>query len=122
MAEVIDLRARGARQQKDRAARERARGVAEALACGMCPHRCAYCGQPLDAAAPTPSPPFPLCEACREEYLAYTRREAGEAIPEAYWHNPEWAAVWRTWLANLKAREAFRQSAPFQRLLDELKS
>lgn len=122
MADIIDLRAREAQDNKRRQARiaRRAQAVAASLACGACPRRCMHCGMPLDEPVyPPPQVPYNFCQACLEEYLAFVRGEKGRAKPEAYWHTKEWADTWRTWLANMKANEEFRRSAAFHKLMRE---
>ena len=127
MAEVIDLRAREAKEEKKRRGRalRRAQAVAEALACGVCPRRCAHCGMPVDAPPPGPPPkeaPYNFCAPCWEELNAFLRREKGQnEKAEAFWHTAEWAEVWRSWLANMKAREAFRRSATFLKLMEKIR-
>ncbi len=122
MAEVIELQPREALERKRRqeSARRRSAAVASALACGLCPHRCAHCGQTIEEpGAPQPEAPYPFCRECLEEYQAFRRREGGQTSPEAFWHTGEWAAMWRTWLMYMRAGDDFRRSAAFLRLMEE---
>jgi hypothetical protein len=122
MAEVIDLRGRKAKEQKKlkARARRRAAAVASAMSCGMCPHRCAHCGMPIEEPAPPSADvPFPFCLACFQEYQAYQRLEKGQTKPEAFWHTDQWAEMWRCWLKHMEAMEAFRRSPAFLHLMQE---
>lgn len=126
MADVIDLSARGAKEKKKLKARSerRAQAVAAALACGVCPRRCIHCGLPVEEpSAPLPEAPYNFCQPCKEELSAYLRRQKGQGggqmEPEAFWHTDEWAETWRTWLENMKARQAFRSSTAFLKLMNE---
>jgi hypothetical protein len=122
MAEVIELQPREALERKRHreSARRRAAAVASALACGLCPRRCAHCGQTIEEQRPSPpEAPYPFCVECLEEYQAFRRREEGRATPEAFWHNDAWTEMWRSWLAHMKASDRFRGSAAFLRLMEE---
>jgi len=124
MAEVIELMPRKAKERKRLEARaaRRAQAVAGALACGICPRRCAYCGMAIED-QPGGRPegtPYSLCRDCYEEYQAFLRREQGAGEPEAFWHTEQWAEMWRTWLANMRAKEAFRNSRAFFKLMSHL--
>lgn len=80
MAEVIDLQGRKGKERRiaEGRARRRAEAVASSLSCGMCPRRCAHCGQPAEFVAPPPmDAPYPFCEVCQEEYEAFRRLEKG---------------------------------------------
>jgi len=94
--------------------------VADSLACGFCPRRCAYCGlavkEPMAAAGDSP---YPFCPSCLEEYRAYRRREQDAAGQEAYWHNEQWFLMWQAWLRHMQAVEAFRRTPVFFRLMQE---
>lgn len=120
MAEVIDLNTREVRERKRLAesAQRRAAAVAGALSCGLCPHRCVHCGMSIETPQPPPADaPYPFCGDCLEELRAFKRMEQGGTKPEAFWHTEEWAAMWRTWLAYMKAGDKFRGSAAFLRLM-----
>jgi hypothetical protein len=122
MAEVIDLNRRACAQKKDQQdqARRRAGAVAAALSCGLCPRRCAHCGLAIeDVPIGAAQAPYPFCGPCLEEYQAYQRREQGQPQIEAYWHSPEWAAMWRAWLEHMRAGERFRRSPEFLKLMAE---
>jgi hypothetical protein len=121
MAEVIELNGQKAREQKRRKARarRRAQAVASAMSCGMCPHRCSRCGLSLDAGPSSDLAPYPFCNACLEEYLAFQRRENGDKHQEAFWHTAQWAKMWRAWLDFMRSTEAFRSSTAFMRLMHE---
>jgi hypothetical protein len=122
MADVIELQPREALERKRyrESARLRATAVASALACGLCPRRCAHCGQTIEEAWTSPTEaPYPLCPECLEEYQAFRRREQGLTAIEAFWHNDEWVEMWRSWLAHMKAGDRFRGSAAFMRLMKE---
>jgi hypothetical protein len=100
--------------------RRKAQAVAAALACGLCPHRCAYCGLPIeDPVFSLRSAPYPFCDPCREEYLAFLRYQEGITDHVEYWHTEAWAAMWRSWLEHMKAGERFRRSPEFLRLMQE---
>lgn len=121
MAEVIDLNQIQAqeRRRREQGAAKRAAAVASALACGLCPRRCAYCGTTIESPVPSPpEAPYPFCSECLEEYRAFCRQGQGRP-PEAFWHTPEWAQMWRTWLAFMKAGDEFRRSTAFLRLMEE---
>ncbi|MBI4798709.1 MAG: hypothetical protein HY794_08255 [Desulfarculus sp.] len=121
MAEVIDLKRRAGAQRKERQAlaQRRAGAVAAALSCGLCPRRCAHCGLAIEDPPIASSPaPYPFCGPCLEEYQAYCRREQGDASVEAFWHSPQWAEMWRAWLAHMRASDHFRRSPEFLRLMD----
>lgn len=62
--------------------------------------------------------PYPFCEVCQEEYEAFRRMEKG-GKPEAFWHTPQWAGTWRTWLAYMQASQEFRGSPAFLKLMEE---
>jgi len=123
MAEVIDIsRLKAKERKKDQArARRRAQAVASALACGFCPRRCAHCGVPLETPLPAPpEAPYPFCEPCLEEYRAYVRHLRDEEQPDpVFWHNEQWAQMWRCWLAYMEANRNFRASPAFLRLMEE---
>lgn len=122
MAEVIDLERRQSKQRRvEKArARRRAQAVASVLSCGVCPRRCAHCGLAIEPyTPPAAEAPYPFCEVCQEEYEAFRRREEGGATREAFWHTDEWSECWRTWLAHMRASQAFRGSAVFLRLMEE---
>ena len=122
MAEVIDLKDRKGQEQKKlrESAGRRMRAVAGALACGLCPRRCSYCGlaieNPLAVAGDSP---YPFCESCGEEYRAFKRRDRKSAEQEAFWHNEQWERMWRTWLEQMQAAEEFRRTPAFMRLMRE---
>lgn len=121
MAEVIDIARRKGKERRKADARQRrkAQAVASALSCGLCPRRCAMCGQSVEDYLPLGQAPYPFCEACHEEYLAFKRLEAGDGGDDAYWHNDQWAAMWRNWLSYMEASATFRQSPGFYRLMQE---
>ncbi len=122
MAEIIDLNLRHKHQRKklEDKAKERAAAVASALSCGLCPRRCAHCGMAIEnPVIPPPEAPYPFCGPCLEEYQAFRRLEDGQGEPEAYWHSPRWAEMWRYWLKHMKACDDFRSSAEFLRLMRE---
>lgn len=122
MAEVIDLNQRQNKQRRKQKARarRRAQAVASALACGLCPRRCAHCGLAIEDPVMSPmEAPYPFCGPCLEEYQAFKRRADGEPQAEAFWHNQAWADAWRTWLEFMRHKEEFRQSAAFLRLMEE---
>lgn len=74
---------------------------------------------PIEYAVPPPKEaPYPFCEACLDEYQAFKRLEDGHA-PEAFWHTEEWAEAWRSWLKYMRAKDQFRQSPVFLRLIEE---
>lgn len=122
MADVIDLKKRQSKKQRIDKGRNRrkAEAVASMLSCGVCPRRCAHCGMAIEHFSPPPLDAlYPFCEVCQDEYEAYRRRENGDDCREAFWHTDEWADCWRTWLAQMRASEAFRGSAVFLRLMEE---
>lgn len=122
MAEVIELQPREALERKRRQerARRRSAAVASALACGLCPRRCAHCGLTIEEPRPSPpEAPYPFCQECLEEYQAFRRREGGQTAPEAFWHTDGWAEMWRSWLLYMRAGDEFRRSAVFLRLMEE---
>ena len=121
MAEIIDLKRSKSKKRRidEGRARRRAEAVASSLSCGMCPRRCAHCGLAVEYSAPPPlDAPYPFCEVCQEEYEAFRRQEEG-GEPEAFWHTKEWADAWRTWLAHMRASQAFRGSSAFLKLMEE---
>ncbi|MBU1274907.1 MAG: hypothetical protein KJ720_05975 [Proteobacteria bacterium] len=121
MAEVIDLKGRKSKERRIAEGRDRrrAQAVASALSCGLCPRRCAHCGQAVEfVAAPPAEMPYPFCEVCQEEYQAFRRLEKG-GEPEAFWHTPQWAGTWRNWLAYMQANQEFRGSPAFLKLMEE---
>ena len=120
MAEVIDLSQRLIREKRRRQAQERRRAeaVAEAMACGLCPHRCSHCGAVIDEyVLPLPEAPYPLCPTCTDELRAYLEYKRGEGSREAFWHNEQWERMWESWLAYMKAAQEFRRSPAFMRLM-----
>jgi hypothetical protein len=121
MAEVIELNGRKTRDKKRRKAdaRRRAQAVASAMSCGICPHRCSRCGLALESGPASDLAPYPFCEPCHQEYLAYKRRENGDEHQDAFWHTAEWVQMWRTWLEYMRSTDAFRGSAAFMRLVQE---
>ncbi len=122
MAKVIELNQRQDQQRRRQRAqaRRRAQAVASALACGLCPRRCAHCGLAIEEPVTLPSEaPYPFCGPCLEEYQAFRRRQQGQEQPEAFWHNDAWARSWSTWLEFMRSKEEFRQSAAFLRLMQE---
>ena len=122
MAEIIELQHRQHVQQKERQAlaKRRAGAVAAALSCGLCPRRCAHCGMAIEDTPMVSGPtPYPFCAPCLEEYEAYRRRQQGLATPEAFWHTPQWQAMWRAWLEHMRASDDFRRSPECLKLMEE---
>lgn len=63
MAKVIELNQRQDQQRRRQRAqaRRRAQAVASALACGLCPRRCAHCGLAIEDPVTAPSEaPYPF--------------------------------------------------------------
>lgn len=122
MAEVIDLKNRRSQEQKRlrESATRRVRAVAGALACGLCPRRCSYCGLAIEnPLAVAKEAPYPFCESCWEEYRAFKRREQNTGGQEAFWHNEQWGRMWRAWLGQMEAAEDFRRTPAFMKLMQE---
>jgi len=121
MAEVIDLSRRTSKQRRIDQGRQRrkAEAVAAAMSCGICPRRCAFCGQGVEEPQPPlVKVPYPLCASCHDEATAFLRREEGLA-DDVFWHTEQWAAMWRGWLAFMEAAGKFRGAPEFLRLMQE---
>lgn len=123
MADVIDLSRRNETKQRRRQEgrnRRKAEAVASALSCGMCPRKCAFCGQAIEYPEPPLSKvPYPLCDCCRDEAQAFLRYEEGLIDDNTFWQTEQWAHLWRSWLAHMDALGRFRNSREFLKLMQE---
>jgi hypothetical protein len=100
-------------------ARRRAQAVASAMSCGMCPHRCSRCGLALDAGPSSDLAPYPFCNACLEEYLAFQRAKTVTSIRTPFGTPPNGPRCGAPGWIIMRSTDAFSGSAAFMRLMQE---
>jgi len=111
------LRRRKQEKQRDETFQERLEAVRRLLRCSACPLRCAMCGQYRSHRDKREL--FPLCEGCLGEWEAYQQQARSGDMPPSRWHNPEWKALWTSWVEFRKAIEKFRNSPEAKEFLEE---
>jgi hypothetical protein len=128
MAEVISLENRLRKQKEETLSQEKKKRLDAfriSLQCACCPMKCAKCGSQLEAPQPhiiSQALPLGLCQGCWEEYRLYEKVAAGPCPVEGqdFYHNPEWAGVWKAWLDYQKSLQQYRKSKEFMTLMEEL--
>ena len=129
MAEIIPIDEKLAHlKNKKRAAdkKRKIQAVQNIFRCARCAFKCEKCGAGIaqDASgrskeSETFKAPYNFCRGCLEEYVDYIDYLKGKSAPENYWHNDQWADLWKRWIEYQGALDSYLKSKEFKVLLLE---
>lgn len=98
----------------------------KAVQCSSCHLKCAMCGQHLSNGGDCPPilacHDLTLCEPCQNEYGDYMDTMGAAGQKAFFWHNKEWARLWKAWLEYQKSIRDFRNSSEFRQLISEMET
>lgn len=89
--------------------------------CTSCRFRCAMCGCRIGSDDMQPASfqglDFVLCENCKTDFDDYKAVVEKKRLPDCFWHNDEWVALWSSWIRYQRAMRSFMNSEEFKQLM-----
>jgi hypothetical protein len=125
MSKVIDIEDRIKLGQKKKIKVDRAKkmeAVRKVVQCTRCLARCAKCGVQFESHEmyKRQKGPYRFCPFCQDEFEDFLKITEKHEESLYYWHNKEWVALWRSWIALQQAMKTYGESQEFIDLVREV--